>query len=69
MPESAGRWLTEEERRLAIQRTKSSGNTDRNPFDKKQFLAAVVDYKVWLAGNPFFFKKKISPFNSFFFIK
>ncbi|CAO3662796.1 unnamed protein product [Rhizopus stolonifer] len=49
MPESAGRWLTEEERRVAIQRTKSSGNTDSNPFDKKQFLAAAVDYKVWLA--------------------
>lgn len=51
LPENAGRWLTEDEKQVAIQRTRNSGNTDNNPFDKKQFLAALIDYKVWLAGK------------------
>lgn len=51
MPETAGRWLTAEEKDVAIQRTRQSGNTDEHAFDKKQFLAALVDYKVWFAGS------------------
>lgn len=51
MPENAGSWLTKEEKQVAIQRTRQSGNTDEKRFDKKQFLAAIIDYKIWLAGN------------------
>ncbi|CAO3595008.1 unnamed protein product [Absidia cylindrospora] len=43
------RWLTPEERELAIQRTEMSGNTDKQFFDKKQFVAALTDLKNWLA--------------------
>ena len=50
MPETAGRWLTAEEKDVAIQRTRQSGNTDESSFDKKQFLAALIDYKVWFSG-------------------
>lgn len=50
MPEAAGRWLTAEEKDVAIQRTRQSGNTDESAFDKKQFLAALIDYKVWFSG-------------------
>ncbi|KAI8881543.1 MFS general substrate transporter [Backusella circina FSU 941] len=49
MPSNAGSWLTDKERQVAIQRTKQSGNTDAKRFDKKQFLAALIDYKIWLA--------------------
>ncbi|KAI8075834.1 major facilitator superfamily domain-containing protein [Gilbertella persicaria] len=49
MPETAGRWLSVEEKQVAIQRTRQSGNTDAKSFDKKQFVAALMDYKVWLA--------------------
>ncbi|KAI8881542.1 MFS general substrate transporter [Backusella circina FSU 941] len=49
MPNNAGRWLTEKEREIAIQRTKEGGNTDTKTFDKKQFLAALTDYKIWLS--------------------
>jgi sugar phosphate permease len=51
MPSSAGRWLTDKERQVAIMRTKQSGNTDAKKFDKKQFLAALIDYKIWLSGK------------------
>lgn len=51
MPENAGRWLTKEEKEVAVQRTKNSGNTDHHGFDKHQFIAALIDYKVWLAGK------------------
>lgn len=50
-PETAGRWLTPEEKDVAIQRTQLSGNTDNKPFDKRQFFAALTDYKVWFSGN------------------
>lgn len=56
MPENAGRWLTKEEKHVAIQRTRQSGNTDNKTFDKKQFIAAVVDYKIWLAGKTDLFR-------------
>ncbi|KAG2214590.1 hypothetical protein INT46_008135 [Mucor plumbeus] len=49
MPETAGRWLTAEEKDVAIQRTRQSGNTDESAFDKKQFFAALIDYKVWFS--------------------
>ncbi|CEI88835.1 hypothetical protein RMCBS344292_03212 [Rhizopus microsporus] len=49
MPENAGRWLTKEEKEVAVQRTKNSGNTDHHGFDKHQFIAALIDYKIWLA--------------------
>ncbi|KAI9475910.1 MAG: major facilitator superfamily domain-containing protein [Benjaminiella poitrasii] len=45
----AGRWLTAEEKEIAIERTKKSGNTDHKAFDRKQFVAAWIDYKVWLS--------------------
>ncbi|KAF7726542.1 hypothetical protein EC973_008673, partial [Apophysomyces ossiformis] len=48
-PESTGKWLTEDEMKVAIQRTRQSGNTDERPFDTKQFFAALLDYKNWLA--------------------
>lgn len=48
-PEKAGRWLTPEEKELAVARTQKSGNTDNKPFDKKQFFAALIDYKVWFS--------------------
>ncbi|KAG0170987.1 hypothetical protein DFQ29_009042 [Apophysomyces sp. BC1021] len=48
-PESTGRWLTEDEMKVAVQRTRQSGNTDEKAFDKKQFFAALLDYKNWLA--------------------
>jgi sugar phosphate permease len=51
MPSSAGSWLTDKERQVAIMRTKQSGNTDAKKFDKKQFLAALIDYKIWLSGK------------------
>lgn len=49
-PETAGRWLTKDEKAVAIMRTESSGNTDDKPFDKHQFISALIDYKNWLAG-------------------
>ncbi|OBZ89381.1 hypothetical protein A0J61_02558 [Choanephora cucurbitarum] len=49
LPETANRWLTAEEKRVALQRTRQSGNTDAVFFDKQQFFAALMDYKVWLA--------------------
>lgn len=49
-PETAGRWLTKDEKAVAIMRTESSGNTDDKPFDKHQFISAFIDYKNWLAG-------------------
>lgn len=58
MPENAGRWLTKEEKEVAVQRTKNSGNTDHHGFDKHQFIAALIDYKVWLAGKNKNYKKK-----------
>jgi hypothetical protein len=51
MPSNAGRWLTDKEKEVAILRTKQSGNTDEKNFDKKQFLAALIDYKIWLSGK------------------
>ncbi|GAA5803310.1 hypothetical protein HPULCUR_008789 [Helicostylum pulchrum] len=48
-PETAGKWLTAEEKRVAIERTERSGNTDEKSFDKKQFVAALIDYKVWFS--------------------
>lgn len=51
IPETAGKWLTPEEKQVAIERTRKSGNTDDKLFDKKQFFAAVLDYKVWFSGN------------------
>ncbi|GAA5817408.1 hypothetical protein MFLAVUS_010954 [Mucor flavus] len=48
-PETAGKWLTPEEKRVAIERTQRSGNTDEKSFDKKQFVAALIDYKVWFS--------------------
>lgn len=60
MPETAGKWLTAEEKQVAIRRTRMSGNTDEKAFDKKQFFAALIDYKVWFSGKHimFFLKKK-----------
>jgi hypothetical protein len=50
LPSSPNRhWLTPEERQLAIKRTTVSGNTDKHFFDKKQFVAALLDFKNWLA--------------------
>ncbi|SAM03765.1 hypothetical protein [Absidia glauca] len=50
LPSSPNRhWLTPEERQLAIKRTTVSGNTDKHFFDRNQFVAALVDYKNWLA--------------------
>ncbi|KAI7905835.1 major facilitator superfamily domain-containing protein [Cokeromyces recurvatus] len=45
----AGRWLSAHEREIAIQRIKKSGNIDDKLFDKKQFIAAWLDYKVWFS--------------------
>ena len=50
-PETAGRWLTKDEKAVAVMRSESSGNTDDKPFDKHQFFAALIDYKNWLAGS------------------
>lgn len=50
-PETAGRWLTKDEKAVAVMRTQSSGNTDDKPFDKHQFISALIDYKNWLAGS------------------
>jgi hypothetical protein len=49
-PETAGSWLTPEEKDVAIQRTLLSGNTDDKHFDKRQFFAALTDYKVWFSS-------------------
>ncbi|KAJ8651745.1 hypothetical protein O0I10_012692 [Lichtheimia ornata] len=49
LPETAGRWLTKDEKAVAVMRTQSSGNTDDKPFDKHQFISALIDYKNWLA--------------------
>ncbi|KAI8975418.1 major facilitator superfamily domain-containing protein [Mycotypha africana] len=46
IPETAGRWLTPDEKEVAIQRTRRSGNTDDKAFDKKQLVAALMDYKL-----------------------
>lgn len=54
IPETAGKWLTAEEKQVAIQRTQKSGNTDEKSFDKKQFFAALADYKVWFSGTEIF---------------
>lgn len=36
---------------MAIARTRTSGNTDGKAFDKRQLLAALIDYRNWLAGK------------------
>lgn len=52
IPETASNvWLTAEEKQVAIQRTRKSGNTDEKSFDKQQLIAAITDYKVWFAGK------------------
>ncbi|KAG2234246.1 hypothetical protein INT48_001965 [Thamnidium elegans] len=48
-PETAGKWLTPEEKQVAIERIQRGGNTDEKSFDKKQFVAALIDYKVWFS--------------------
>ncbi|KAI9476612.1 MFS transporter-like protein [Zychaea mexicana] len=50
LPETVGtRWLSPEEKAVAIERTRKGGNTDNKPFDKHQFLGAIIDYYNWLA--------------------
>ncbi|KAG2177270.1 hypothetical protein INT43_007927 [Umbelopsis isabellina] len=50
-PETAGsRWLTPEEKELAIQRGASAFNTDKSIFDMRQFKAAFLDYKNWMTA-------------------
>jgi hypothetical protein len=51
-PQTVRGWLTPQEKQVAIQRAKQSGNTDEKSFDKDQFFAALVDYKIWLSGIP-----------------
>lgn len=63
-PETAGKWLTAEEKRVAIERTERSGNTDEKSFDKKQFVAALIDYKVWFSGK-YYLKYSLSMTNTF----
>ncbi|KAI8368160.1 major facilitator superfamily domain-containing protein [Radiomyces spectabilis] len=46
---TGGRWLTPAEKQVALLRIKHSGNTDNTLFDRHQFLAALLDYKNWLA--------------------
>ncbi|KAI8136718.1 pantothenate transporter liz1 [Fennellomyces sp. T-0311] len=50
LPETVGkRWLTPEEKAVAIERSHRSGNTDTKRFDLHQFIAAIIDYRNWLA--------------------
>ncbi|ORX59709.1 MFS general substrate transporter [Hesseltinella vesiculosa] len=50
MPTSNNRpWLTLEERQLAIDRLSADGNTDAKSFDKTQFVASFLDFRVWLS--------------------
>jgi hypothetical protein len=50
-PASTGkRWLTPEEKELAIQRGASAFNTDTSNFDLRQVKAALLDYKNWMTA-------------------
>lgn len=50
-PETASkRWLTPEEKELAIQRGASAFNTDTSKFDIRQVKAALLDYKNWMTA-------------------
>ncbi|KAI8582833.1 hypothetical protein K450DRAFT_225028 [Umbelopsis ramanniana AG] len=50
-PASVGkRWLTPEEKELAIQRGASAFNTDTSNFDMRQVKAALLDYKNWMTA-------------------
>ncbi|KAL1914417.1 uncharacterized protein VTP21DRAFT_8935 [Calcarisporiella thermophila] len=50
-PERAStRWLTPEEKKLAIDRAKRSHSIDEKSFDIKQLVAALLDYRNWLLG-------------------